>query len=130
MISSYIKTQRRINGALAGLMIIAGVAMTGYGAFSIATDITAEPPQELFSQELGSRCETSLRQAELFPEPQPGGAIRVRGFSLEKPLLTLGQASVAIQQCAGFKLSTFCMGDGCQDYPPLHFTLIPTEATR
>ncbi|NLC22180.1 MAG: hypothetical protein GX771_09785 [Halomonadaceae bacterium] len=130
MISSYTKTQRRINGSLAGIMFTVGLAMTGYGAFNIVSDISAEPPRELFSQELVSRCETSLMQAELFPERMPDGVIDVSGVSLDKPLLTLSQASVAIQQCAGFTLDTFCMGDGCETSPPLHFTLIPTEATR
>lgn len=127
MISTYIKTQRRINGALTGLMLFAGVCMTGYGAFSIVRDVTAGPPEKIFSDELTDRCEDNLQLASFNPVTDNEGTITALHYTLDAPLLTLSRASVAIQQCVGFEMDEFCMGNECEKNPPFYFTLVPVE---
>ncbi|MNG35886.1 hypothetical protein D3C84_1227490 [compost metagenome] len=54
----------------------------------------------------------------------------VVAHELNAPYQQLADISLAVQQCIGYKLDTFCMGEGCEKSPPLHFTLVQAEGKQ
>lgn len=129
MISTYTKRVRAMNFTLAGGLLALGLAMMTGGVIGILSAATVEPPMEAFSAELSSRCESNLRRAGLSPIPEEKG-FTVVAHQIKDPYLQLASISLAVQQCVGYKLDTFCMGEGCPKSPPLHFTLAKTRATQ
>lgn len=127
MISNYLKRKRTINGLITALLVTAGLFMLGLGSFRIVGDVTADVPVKTFETELKNKCMTGLREASLSPYVDKDSEnIKVRGYSLEDAKTMIFQTSLAIQQCVGFELETFCMGTGCED-GAMSFTLKPTK---
>lgn len=130
MISSYIRRQRIVNGSLTTLMIVAGLAMIAFASINIVSAVNAKPSHKAsFAAALEKRCQEALGSTGFVSIKGNAGAIRARGHSLENPLEMLANASVAIQQCAGYKLDTFCMGSECSN-GVINFDLKPMEASK
>jgi hypothetical protein len=130
MISTYLKRKRLINGLITGVLVSAGFVMLGVGSYQIISDITADVPVITFEKELEKKCKRSLREASLSPySKKDSKLIDVAGYSLEDAKTQISQTSLAIQQCVGYELETFCMGTGC-DNGVVSFTLKPTEGSK
>jgi len=126
MISAYVRRQRLINGLVSGLMLVTGIGMMAYAAITIVSDVKIETPQvESFTKVLETRCQNALNQTG-FSHNSTDRGIDVHGYSLDNPLKQLSGASLAIQQCLGYTLASFCMGSDCQA-GPVSFTLKPQE---
>lgn len=130
MLSSYVRRQRLINGSIAGLMLAAGLFMMGYGTYTIVGDVTIEIQKETFDAGLIKSCENYIREAQLTPRAdRKTNTIEVTGYSLDDAKTRITKTSIAIQQCFGYEMKDFCMGEGCKDETGalLKFTLVPAE---
>lgn len=130
MISAYIRRQRLVNGLLTGLMIAGGLAMMTYASINIVSDVSVEPEQKkIFAAALEKRCQQELTTLGFTAVKVGNELIRVRGQSMDSPLEQLANASVGIQQCAGYTFTSFCMGPGCSN-GFVNFELRPVEGSK
>lgn len=130
MITAYIRRQRIVNGLLTGLMITGGLAMMAYASINIVSDVRAEPElNKGFGAALEKRCTEGLTSLGFTAVNTGGKTIKVRGLTLENPLEQLANASIGIQQCAGYSLATFCMGADCGN-GVVNFELKPVEGSK
>lgn len=116
MISSYLKRQRAINGSIAGLLLLTGLGLVGYGAYTI-TDAMGKSPeiQQVMKSELKQSCIRGFSRVGMSAIAGDNGRVTVQWYDLEDPRGLVAKASTAIQQCVGFDLEAFCMGDGCKE---------------
>ena len=104
--------------------------MITFASFNIVSDVQAQPGHKAkFEAALEKRCQEALGTTGFLSVKGAERTLRARGHSLDDPLEVLANASVAIQQCAGYQLDTFCMGTECSS-GVINFDLKPVEGTR
>lgn len=129
MISAHLRRKRLANGVLGGLLLLAGASMIAYASVTLVQDVQADIPQrQTFGKVLQARCESAITQSGLSSRATSRG-FEVQGQTLDNPLKLLGDASLAIQQCLGYRMTDFCMGTGCEG-SAMVFTLVAEGGER
>lgn len=121
MISAQVKKQRLVNGAVALLMVVGGVAMAALGGKNMLDGFEVELSEPAMKEQLLSHCEQTLRDNR-YRVVRNGTRIDAQHWGLENPLKTAADASAAMLRCPGLELERFCMGSGC-DEAEISFTL-------
>lgn len=118
MISTYLKRQRLINGAISGLLFTVGLGLTGYGALAMVADYQPEPEVvDSILDELTTHCVKAVEQSGLVISEQSADRISAMNFDLNDPQKQIARISIGIQQCVGYQLAEFCMGSACASAP-------------
>jgi len=130
MISAFVRRQRILNGTLTGLMLVAGLAMLAYASITILSAVSTDlPHQKSFAATLEQRCTAAVAEAGYQYSMGANKEIVAKGRSLDDAYRQLSNASLAIQQCLGYDMNSFCMGSGCAG-GDITFTLKMQESAR
>ncbi len=111
---------------LGGVFALFGILEFG-GSYMIASSITtyqARAAQD--AVERANDCKTRLASLG-YTAAVDGNKISAEMNGLDDAAYKLGQATMAALSCQGWKLSQFCMGEGCGPAAGIKFELEPAK---
>lgn len=113
MSSERLVNQKKRNQLLGTALIAAAVAMGGFGC-----KLFKDRPQRMavdFQSEVENRCKSSVQSFGMNYELY-GRHIALKASNNEHNSKdVLAWSSMIIQQCDGYKVKKYCIGDGCED---------------
>jgi hypothetical protein len=112
-------------GIVFGLMGLCEFA----GSYFIASSITshrARAAEQAVTQ--ANECKSRLEGLG-YKANVNGDTISAEMTGLRDASYKLGQATMAVMSCQGWKLSRFCMGEGCGTAAGIQFDLQPAKPT-
>ena len=119
------REQLRMLGLIFGLFGLLEFGSSYFVASSITTHRARAAEQAVTqANECRSRLESLGYKAGV-----NGNTISAEMTGLSDAAYKMGQATMAAQSCPGWKLSRFCMGEGCGTAAGVQFDLQPTKLT-
>lgn len=124
--SDFALTRQQIKG-LGGVLALLGL-LQFLGAYFIAHGVTTHQAQAA-TQAVAQAQECSNRLNGLgFTSAVKGNMISAEMNAFDEAAYRLGQASIASLSCQGWKLSRFCMGEGCGEKGGVQLELQPAKS--